>query len=215
LLIDGESEVHLPEVRSHFIFKGKTMHGRLKLPSSVARKRKLVHQQVQRQSKRSLSHIRAHRILDVGTGYGMSAKTLAKRFGNSSLIWSIDPSTEVLRQVRNDLKVMKYARRIKFRKARAEDLPFGAETFDLVVSLLALHHFSKPEKGVREMVRVLAPGGRLIVADWRPVKSPVVPHAPKHIPSPTHVTELVRPLGFSITIHKGRYWYLIDAMKKW
>jgi len=191
------------------------MHGYLKLPPAVARQRDLVFQQVQRESKRSLNDIRARRILDVGTGYGMSAKTLARRFGKSSRIWSIDPSAQVLRQVRNDLKNRKYAKQIKFRKARAEELPFRAGAFDLVVSLLALHHFSKPEKGVREMGRVLAPGGRLMIADWRPVKSSVVPHTPKYVPSPTYVTRLIRQLGFSTIVHKGRFWYLIDAMKKW
>ena len=187
---------------------------RRELPVEIMKQRDFVHQQVQRELKRYLRKIRAHRILDVGTGYGMSARILAKRFGRFSLMWSVDPSSQVLRQVRDDLRNRDYAKQIKFRKARAEDLPFRAGAFDLVVSLLALHHFSNPEKGIREMGRVLAPGGRLMIADWRPIKSAVVPHAPKHIPKPGYVIRIIKRLRFSTTIHKSRYWYLIEAMKK-
>jgi len=202
------------ESRNRFLFKGKPMPPPRELRVETIRQRNLVHQQVQRESKRYLRKIRARRILDVGTGYGMSAKILAKRFGRFSRIWSIDPSPQVLRQVREDLRGRDYARQIKFRKARAEDLPFSAGAFDLVVSLLALHHLSKPEIGIREMGRVLVPGGRLMIADWRPIRSTVVPHAPKHIPAPTHVMRMIKRLGFSITIRESRYWYLIDAVKK-
>jgi len=184
------------------------------LPAEIMRKRNLVHQQVQRESKRYLRQSRARRILDVGTGYGMSARLLARRFGRFSQIWSVDPSSQVLRQVRDDLRGRDYARQIKFRKAAAEALPFRTGAFDLVVSLLALHHFSKPEIGIREMGRVLVAGGRLMVADWRPIRSPVIPHAPKHIPAPTHVMRIIKQRGFSTTIREGRYWYLIDAVKK-
>jgi ubiquinone/menaquinone biosynthesis C-methylase UbiE len=203
------------EIRKHFLFKEKTMHGHLELPPRIARQRNTVHRQVERESKRSLSHIKARSILDVGTGYGMSVELLAKRFDTPPRIWSIDPSAQVLRRVRSGLKNRKYVARVKFSKARAEELPFRDGAFDLVVSLLSLHHLTNPEKGVREMGRVLSRGGRLVIADWRPAKSPVVPHKPKHIRSPTYVTQIIRRLGFSTSIHKGRYWYFIDAMKKW
>jgi SAM-dependent methyltransferase len=44
-------------------------------------------------------------------------------------------------------------------------LPYGDRAFSLVVSRFAFHHFPDPEAVLREMVRVCAPGGRVVVAD--------------------------------------------------
>ncbi len=183
-----------------------------KQDSRVRRRRDEVQGEVLGALGKSLVGSRPRRILDVGTGFGTCVQYLAKRFGGSARIWSVDASREVLREVRRSLRSNRFSNRVRLRQARAERLPFTAQRFDLVVSLLAVHHFSNPNKGLREMVRVLAPGGRLIVADWRPVKSPVVPHSSRDIPSPGFV---VRMLGTvrSHSKQQGRYWYLIDATK--
>lgn len=48
----------------------------------------------------------------------------------------------------------------------AETIPFGDARFDRVVSLMSFHHFSRPDEALREVARVLAPGGRLVVYDF-------------------------------------------------
>jgi SAM-dependent methyltransferase len=52
----------------------------------------------------------------------------------------------------------------EFRQMDAEHLDFGDGTFDVVVSLFAVLHFPDPLRAVREMHRVLRPGGRLVLA---------------------------------------------------
>lgn len=52
-----------------------------------------------------------------------------------------------------------------FIKGYAEELPFLPESFDVVYSRLAFHHFTAPEAAFAEMVRVLKPGGRLVMID--------------------------------------------------
>ncbi len=47
----------------------------------------------------------------------------------------------------------------------AESLEFEDGAFDLVVSCIAFHHFSRPEGALSEMARVLKPGGRLFICD--------------------------------------------------
>lgn len=54
---------------------------------------------------------------------------------------------------------------ISFQTGNAEELPYEAETFDLVITRLSLHHFTDPEKPFREMQRVLKKGGKLVVWD--------------------------------------------------
>ena len=52
------------------------------------------------------------------------------------------------------------------RHGRAESLPFEDESFDTTVSTNALHFFRLPETALREMWRVIKPGGRVVVTDW-------------------------------------------------
>ena len=52
-----------------------------------------------------------------------------------------------------------------FIKGLAEDLPFLDNSFDIVISRLAFHHFPDPETSFREMARVLKPSGKLVLID--------------------------------------------------
>lgn len=62
---------------------------------------------------------------------------------------------------------------IYFETGNAEELPYEAETFDLVITRLSLHHFVHPEKPFREMQRVLKKGGKLIVWDMEATEEPL------------------------------------------
>ena len=52
----------------------------------------------------------------------------------------------------------------------AEKLPFLDESFDIVISRLAFHHFKNIQESFQEMVRVLRPGGKLVLIDMEAVK---------------------------------------------
>ncbi|GAA2518879.1 class I SAM-dependent methyltransferase [Streptomyces longisporus] len=113
-----------------------------------------------------------HRVLDVGCGTGYLTRRMAARVGPDGAVTGVDPSTPVL----------DYARRKKQRPgsasctyqggiAEALDLPDAA--FDTVVTSLMLHHLPEDLRpaALREMRRVLRPGGRLLVVEFRPPKS--------------------------------------------
>ena len=62
---------------------------------------------------------------------------------------------------------------ISFETGNAEDLPYKAETFDLVITRLSFHHFINPEKPFREMQRVLKKGGKMVVWDMEATVEPL------------------------------------------
>jgi len=203
---------HSKGISDHFLFKGKRMAANQPPSPAVQKRRDAVHREVNEALGRSISTLSPRRVLDVGTGYGTSVEQLSRRFSRTARIWSIDASAEVLRSVREMLKDERLEG-VFLKKGRAERIPFPAGHFDLVVSLLSLHHFSDPRKALREMARVTTSAGNLVVADWKPTKSRVTPHSARDIPSPAFVKRRLKQLGLSPTMKEGRYWYLIQASR--
>ena len=61
---------------------------------------------------------------------------------------------------------------ISFETGNAEDLPYKAETFDLVITRLSFHHFINPEKPFREMQRVLKKVEKWLYGIWKRLWNP-------------------------------------------
>ncbi len=79
----------------------------------------------------------------------------------------------------NAKKMLQEERNITFVKGTTEELPFEDDFFDLVVSLVLLHHLQGLERGLQEMLRVLSKKGKLILIDWNP-EAHVLPFASRH-----------------------------------
>lgn len=113
------------------------------------------------------------RALDIGTGLGVLAVMLAEE--GASQVVGVDISPGMLEQA----EYLRLSRptpgveRVSFRLAPAQGLPFVDESFDLVTSRLLLNHTRIPERIVREAVRVLKPGGILLLAELQSVDNPV------------------------------------------
>lgn len=98
---------------------------------------------------------RGERALDVGAGTGTMVASLRAAGADA---FGADPSPGMI-------AVASGKSPGRFVVAAAEALPFGGGRFDLVISSLSIHHWSSVRAGLGEMARVLAPGGRLVVAD--------------------------------------------------
>ena len=104
------------------------------------------------------------RVLDVGCGTGYFARLLARAVGPEGLVVGIDPSPEMITYASRKAGRV---RNCQFRVGTAESLDLPAEHFDVVVSSLVLHHLPEDLRmpALREMRRVLRPGGKLLVAE--------------------------------------------------
>jgi ubiquinone/menaquinone biosynthesis C-methylase UbiE len=105
-------------------------------------------------------------VLDVGCGTGTLALAAKRSVGPSGSVRGIDAAPEMIERARH--KARKASAEISFDTALAESLPFPDGTFDVVTSTVMLHHLPRAirEKGLREMARVLKPGGRLLAVDF-------------------------------------------------
>ncbi len=100
------------------------------------------------------------RVLDVGCGTGILAREIASRIGSAGRVVGIDPSPGMLAVAKQP------APAVEWREGVAESLPFPDQSFEVVVSQFALMLFTDRRQALREMLRVLTPGGRLAVAVW-------------------------------------------------
>lgn len=100
------------------------------------------------------------RVLDVACGTGILARTVASTVNEPGFIAGIDLSPGMLAMARQ------LAPSIHWRQGLAESLSFADDSFDAVVSQFGLMFFQDRRAALQEMMRVLAPGGRIVVAVW-------------------------------------------------
>jgi ubiquinone/menaquinone biosynthesis C-methylase UbiE len=105
-------------------------------------------------------------VLDIGCGTGSLAIAAKHRVGPAARVCGIDASPEMVNRARQ--KAMKARVDVGFAEAVVERMPFPDGHFDVVLSTMMLHHLPGPARSqcLQETVRVLKPGGRLLVVDF-------------------------------------------------
>ena len=101
------------------------------------------------------------RILDVGCGTGYLLGRLAARAPQAEVLAGIDAAPAMIEVARDAAA----DGRLRFVVGTAERLPWATVAFDLVVSTTSFDHWADQRAGLAECARVLAPGGRLVLAD--------------------------------------------------
>jgi len=126
--------------------------------------------------------------LDVGTGAGHTALALAPHVRE---VTAVD-LTEAMMDQGRQLARQRGVANVRFMHADAMELPFPDGSFDLVTCRRAAHHFADVRRAVGEMVRVLRPGGRLVLDDRTVPEDDAADEAINHLDrlhDPSHVRD--------------------------
>ncbi|MBI9075500.1 MAG: class I SAM-dependent methyltransferase [Desulfatibacillum sp.] len=101
-------------------------------------------------------------LLDVGCGGGQILGEIAEKFPLANL-FGADLSEEQVERANH--RLASYKGRVQIRQGSALNLPFPADKFDLVLSNGSIKHWPDQGLGLSECVRVLKPGGRLLIIE--------------------------------------------------
>jgi SAM-dependent methyltransferase len=105
------------------------------------------------------------RVLDIGCGTGVLARAAAEQVAAESQVTGLDLNQGMLAVAR------RLQPQVDWRQGDARTLPFADASYDVVMSQFALMYFSDRIAALKEMVRVLRPGGRLAIAVWGPFEN--------------------------------------------
>ncbi len=111
-----------------------------------------------------LKPFRAGRYLDIGTGTGDLVFEILDQSGNV-LIDGIDPAEQMLEIARDKAEKRQVGDTVSFLVADALDLPMESDTYDGIVSGFCFRNIERRQKALAEMMRVLKPGGMLVILE--------------------------------------------------
>ena len=138
----------------------------------------------------ALNLMDGHKVLDVGCGTGDALKPIIAAVGPTGEVHAVDSSRSMLAELEKRFSGLDVPPSVHL--SRAESLPFKTSTFDCVRCERVLIYSSAPTDAISEMVRVLRPGGRVVLAE---------PDLSTSIPSSTQSTLTTRIIRFSQDDH--------------
>jgi ubiquinone/menaquinone biosynthesis C-methylase UbiE len=134
------------------------------------------------------------RVLDIGCNAGYLARLLAATVTPGGQVTGVDPSGPAIAHA-----TRRAPANASFAVGTAQDLGWPDGSFDVVTSTLAVHHIPEADRAAAfgEMFRVTRPGGRLLIADFRPSRRHRGPHGLRHAQA-IDLTALAEAAGFRV-----------------
>lgn len=171
-------------------------------------------------------------ILDLACGTGDFSVAIAKKMPVGAHVTGVDLSEGMLAVMKEKVAAEGLQEKISIRQGDGEELPFADGSFDRVTIAFGIRNFENREKGLREMLRVLRPGGRVVILELSVPQNaffrwcynlyflhilPLIggkvsgdkaayrylPASVLHFPGPREFMETLRECGFSEVEHKA------------
>jgi len=144
------------------------------------------------------------KVLDVACGTGdMVVELLRTRHAASLQVTGVDLSEEMLAIAKRK------APQAEYRLADAEHLPFGDASFDAVTCAFGVRNFVHLEQGLKEMVRVLKPGGRMAILELATPDNPFIRFFYN-----IYTRRIIPWLGSRIAGNREAYTYLPSSIER-
>jgi len=149
------------------------------------------------------------RVLDLAGGTGDIAALLLPRVGTTGSVVLGDINAAMLRAGRDRLLDRGFVRNLDYAQLNAEALPFPNASFDAVTIAFGLRNVTDKDAALREMQRVLKPGGRVLILEFSAVQSQLLKRLYDF-----HSFEVLPRLGKLIANDADSYQYLAESIRK-
>jgi ubiquinone/menaquinone biosynthesis C-methylase UbiE len=133
-------------------------------------------------------------VADIGAGAGYFTWRLAERVGPEGTVYANDIQPGMLELLKKNI-AERGLHNVKTVLGKTDDPRLPAGKIDLILLVDVYHEFSEPRKMLRSMRESLAPGGRLVLLEYRR-EDPKVPIRPEHKMSVPQVKAEIEPEGY-------------------
>lgn len=141
-------------------------------------------------------------IIEIGCGPGMGLRAALKRLGPTGFVAGVDQSATAAHFAAHVVYRASLQGRAAVMRAEADDLPFRDRMFDRAFAVNSFQFWPDPARALREIARVLAPGGRLVITQRA-----------AGLDNPIHFTGAVggmKRIGQAAALLKAQGWRILD-----
>ena len=149
-----------------------------------------------------------HKVLDLAGGTGDLAAKFADKVGDSGQVILADINQSMLNVGRDKLIDNGYGHKVQFAQVNAEALPFEDNSFDIITIAFGLRNVTHKEKALSSMLRILKPGGRLLVLEFSKPEQPWLSKV-----YDTYSFSLLPAMGKLLVNDSDSYKYLAESIR--
>ena len=149
-----------------------------------------------------------HKVLDLAGGTGDLAAKFADKVGDTGQVILADINQSMLNVGRDKLIDNGYGNKVQFAQVNAEALPFEDNSFDIITIAFGLRNVTHKEKALSSMLRILKPGGRLLVLEFSKPEQPWLSKV-----YDTYSFSLLPAMGKLLVNDSDSYKYLAESIR--
>jgi len=151
---------------------------------------------------------KGHKVLDIAGGTGDLAAKFSRIVGSEGTVVLADINDSMLKVGRDRLVDRGIVDNVQFSQADAQHLPFPDNTFDIITIAFGLRNVTDKDMALRSMLRVLKPGGKLLILEFSTPKNPVLSKV-----YDTYSFSILPKLGKLFANDADSYQYLAESIR--